>query len=145
MQSCLQEQHAVNNIASQLADRIVAAPHVDQSEWIAGTWELFEEFRAHFVRHIALEESDGYLSPVTDLRPSLLRQIQRLGNEHHQICQLMKSIAGDLAWISPEDHLLILDVRHRIRALLEYINHHESGENVITVKAFNEDLGSSGD
>jgi hypothetical protein len=95
------------------------------------------------VKHMALEESDGYMSAVRECRPALANEVERLKREHSEMMKIMDSIHGALHDLSPDDRLLMRDCCARIENLLSYIEHHDNEETLMVTSAFTRDLGAN--
>jgi hypothetical protein len=139
----IREEHAkVEELIEALRAQVAIVPKVRLAAWIAETRKRFDHFRAHLIRHMALEEADGYLSGVMERRPTLASEVDRLAHEHRELAEIMLSIHEQLARLSPDDPLVIRECGARIAALLGYVERHEGFENVLIVSAFSDDIGS---
>lgn len=139
----IREEHdKVRDVAGRLQERVAVVPRTNLSRWIQGTTEAFDHFRAHLVKHMALEEQDGYMVPVSEARPALAREVDRLAHEHTEVTRIMDSIHQALHELRPEDRLLMLDVCRRIQSLLEFVEHHEKDENLLVLSVYTTDIGT---
>jgi len=137
-----QEHHKVDELMSKLRERVMYVPVSREVKWIEGVKEAFEHFRAHMTKHMALEEHDGYMSAVTERRPALSKEVDRLAHEHDEVIKIMNAIHLVLEDMQPDDRLLMRDCCHRVQDLLAYIAHHENSENLMVMTAFTDDLGT---
>lgn len=138
----MRKEHAtVDELASALSQRVASVPRSNEQRWIDDARDAFEHFRAHMTKHIALEEQDGYMSAVTEYRPRLSDEIDRLKHEHHEILRLLDAIHELMAEIQPVDSLIIRDTCHRIQDVLRYVYHHNQSENLLVLSAFHDDIG----
>jgi hypothetical protein len=87
-----EEQEKISGITRQLLEKISVVPRTGHDRWLADVRTLFEHYRAHTIRHIALEEQDGYLSPVTEARPFLSKEVDRLHHEHQEMVRLIENV-----------------------------------------------------
>lgn len=135
------EHEKVNELMALLREKVAAAPQTNQQKWIEGARRAFEHLRAHHIKHIALEEQDGYMATVVQRRPAVEREVERLAHEHGELRTIMDRIHDELDALRPEDHLLIRDCCARVHNLLSYVEHHENAENLLVLTAFTDDLG----
>lgn len=139
----IQKEHEkVDALIAALRAQVAAVPKAGLSTWIGDTQRQFEHLRAHLIRHMALEESDGYLVEVIERRPTLSKEVDRLEHEHREMAKIMESVHQVLSSVTPEDPLLLEDCCSRIRALLGYVERHEDFENLLVTSVFSRDIGS---
>ncbi|MCB9855117.1 MAG: hemerythrin domain-containing protein [Phycisphaerales bacterium] len=139
----MREEHGkVDELATVLSERVAHVPRANQQRWIESAREAFEHFRAHMHRHIAMEERDGYMSAVVEIRPRLSDEVERLKREHRQILKLLNAVHDLCEDVEPADSLIIRDVCHRVQDILRYVEHHNQSENVLVISAFSEDIGT---
>jgi len=136
------EHEKIAGLSARLQERVAVVPRANQTRWIADVTAAFEHFRAHLVRHQALEEEGGYMLGVVELRPALSREVERLAHEHLEIDHIMADIQRQLEDLKPDDNLRIRDACRRIQNLLLYLEHHEHEENLLVVSVFLNDLGT---
>ncbi len=136
------EYDNVHELVAVLRAKISIEPRAHQQEWIEEVRRRFEHLRAHFVKHVALEEHEGYLKSVTARRPTLSPQVDKLRSEHNQIVRMMNDIHASLGHTGPDDHLLIADCRHRIEMLLSHLSQHEDRENLLITYVLTQDIGT---
>lgn len=136
------EHEKVREVATRLQEKVAIVPRTNHAKWIQEAREAFDHLRAHMIKHMALEEQDGYMATVVELRPALSREVDRLSHEHAELMQIMDSIHEDLHELRGEDHLLILDSCRRIQNLLHYLEHHEKDENLLLLSTFSNDVGT---
>ena len=140
----LQSEHEqVNVLSDRLRECIAVVPRTGLGPWIIDIRNHFEHFRAHMLRHIALEEDKGYLRVVLERRPTLAPRVQRLAHEHQELMQLIDNLHRSLTDLTNEDRLLAQDCCRRIGDLLNLVEHHEIGENDLVGFVFTEDIGTS--
>ena len=137
-----EEHRVVEELAGVLSQRVAHVPRANQQRWIEAAREAFEHFRAHMTKHIAMEERDGYMSAVVEIRPRLSDEVERLKREHRQILRLLNAVHDLCEDVGPEDSLIIRDVCHRVQDILRYVEHHNQSENVLVLSAFHDDIGT---
>ena len=130
-------------LRANLGDRVAIAPQTNQQRLIEQVRQAFEHLRAHCLKHMALEEQDGYMLAVVHRRPALTHEVERLAHEHGEMQQILERIHNELELLKPDDRLVIHDCCARIRDVMGYIEHHESAENLLVFSAFTDDLGTT--
>lgn len=136
-----QEHRKTAELSRKLREALAAQPPGGSDEWLNGLRSLFEHFRAHLVRHIALEEEGGYLKPVVDARPTLTRHVEALRDQHAQFQVLMEGILHTLSRLRPDQDVMMRDAKNRITSLLECVEDHDQQENQIVLWVLNTDIG----
>ena len=139
-----EEQDKVREISARMQEKVAVAPRTNQQKWIEGLRESFDHLRAHQVKHMALEERDGYMVPVVNRRPALAREVDRLAHEHREMRRILDGIHEELCRLQSGDALLIRDCCRRIGDLVSYIEQHDADENRLLLTAFTEDIGTEG-
>lgn len=117
-------------------------PRTNHAAWIEECRSVYAAFRDHVLKHMALEEVDGYLSVVVEKRPGLSCEVERLQREHQSLSHLIDSLSDAIVALTPEEPLRIRDCCHRIRDLIAYIRHHEQDENMLVLSAFTDEIGT---
>ncbi len=136
------EHQKVADLSAEIRDHIVWVPYAALQGWLKELTARFEKLRAHLQKHMALEEKGGYLSNVLELRPTLSDAVAQLRNEHRQMSILMDGICVLLSKMTPNDPLLAREACKRIMNLLNYVEHHNSQENLIVLSVFTDDIGT---
>lgn len=137
-----QEHDKVRDLSNELQGEVAVVPRANLGAWIQKVRDRFEHFRGHLTKHMALEEREGYLPVVTQHRPTLAPEVDRLLHEHVEVVRIMEDIHHALAELKPEDGLLIRDCCARIGSLLSYVAHHEDLENNLVSAALTQDIGT---
>ncbi len=141
--SWMQTEHAkVERLADRLKEWVAIIPRAGTQSWLEETRTRFEPLRAHLIKHMAMEEKEGYLVSVGERRPTLTPNADRLQHEHHELSRIMNGIHHDLRDLKPDDLLLIRDCCLRITNLLGYVEHHEEAENMLITFVFTQDIGA---
>ncbi len=136
------EHEKVNELADALLERVAVVPRSNLGSWIKDTQKRFDHFRAHMVKHMALEECEGYMLFVLERRPGLAPQVDKLKHEHAELGKIMDDVHHAVAELGPEDRLRVRDCCHRIQELLSYIEHHENAETMLVTFVFTHDIGT---
>jgi hypothetical protein len=139
---CREEHLKVEILTNRLREWVAVVPRTNLGSWIKETQDRFEHLRAHMIKHVALEENEGYMVGVIERRPTLAPEVDRLKHEHSELAQIMDGIHKAVQDLSPEDRLLIRDCCRRIENLIHYIDHHEDDENMLVTFVFTHDIGT---
>lgn len=137
-----EEQAALERVLDDLRRETAVIPRHNISPWIDRVRGRFEHFRAHMIKHMALEEDEGYLIPVLQKRPALTETVERLHHEHGELMRLMDDVYASLADVSARDRLRVRDFCDRAGSLLSYIEHHEHEENLLLLDGVTRDFGT---
>lgn len=136
------ESNVVDELSRRVCKAAACIPTENLSGWLDDLRSHFERFRAHYQKHMALEEGGGYLAPILEQRPELTGEVEHLRVEHREIGVLMKAIYDELCALTPDQPLTVLDCCRRIQNLMEIINHHTDRENLIFSLAFSRNAGT---
>ena len=133
----MEEEHAVvDRLARGLREWVAVVPRTNFAHWIDGAKQRFEHFRAHLVRHFSQEEREGYIKYVSELRPALGVEIDRLVHEHSQMVGLLDAMHRDMQSLSASDRMLVGDLCRRMEHFLGLLEHHEHEEHVLISFAY---------
>ncbi len=139
----MREEHdEVEDLIATLRKEIASVPRANLDAWLARTRDLFAHFRAHLLKHMALEVQDGYMPAVRERRPTLSKEVARLEHEHGEMTRIMDSVHRALAAVSPHDRLVIRECCQRIGNLLTEVQRHEADENMMVMSVFTRDIGT---
>lgn len=139
----LHEEHkTIKGLISNLIPVVAVIPEVHRDAWIDTLRFQFGRLRTHIKNHMDAEESDGFMEPVLERRPTLSKEVEHLKQEHREIVTWLDQIWNELHVITPEDRLLIEDTCHRIRHLISALEHHEEHEELLVSFVFSQDIGS---
>lgn len=136
------EYERVHELANRLREHIVSRPRGELTLWLKELSLRYDHFAAHVLRHLELEEEDGYLLPVLEQRPTLARQVEILRHEHDEIKQLIKNVGEAVHALKSSDSLLIRDCCTRIQVLLGHVERHGEHENHMVLYVFTQDMGT---
>lgn len=136
-----EERERVEALMNRLRSEVAVVPRAGRDNWIRKVHQAFEHLRAHLIRHMLLEERDGYMSMVIERRPALSPEVERLRHEHEEFRVLLDEVYATLERLHPDDNLLVRDCCNRIHNLISYVEHHENDENLMVTYVFTHDLG----
>ena len=137
------EHEKVEELANGLREKTAVVPRANLQAWTKEVCERFDHFRAHLIKHMALEEQDGYLPAVVKRRPALSVEVDRLQHEHQELLRIMESLHRAVHELTAKDRLLARDCCRRIDLLLSYVDQHEDLENNLVTLAFTQDIGTN--
>lgn len=138
------EHEALHDLNRVIKEHIAQMPEVGLGEWKRGLRLAFERLRAHLERNFAAKEEGGYLSVVTDKRPTLSPQVEAIRSEHEQILQICTWIIQELDQADPEHKLLLEDICARIERLTVVGDEHDRREVMLTMAVCSMDQGGRG-
>ena len=139
----MQREHKkVEVLVNSLREEIAVIPKVNVESWLDRLRDRYDHFRAHVVKHMALEEKDGYLAEVLERRPTLHDGVERLKREHGELTRMLASIHQALQDVGGDDRILIRDCCRRIEHMLADAERHENEENLMVLSVFSQDIGT---
>ncbi|MFH1746667.1 MAG: hemerythrin domain-containing protein [Planctomycetota bacterium] len=137
------ESGRVRELSANLREHIIAVPSGSREIWLQELVQRFEHFTAHFQRMMIIEEEDGYLLPVIEVRPTLAKQVELLQREHHELRHLTEELQRTVKSLKPDENLLIRDCCTRLQIFLGHVDRHEQHENHIVLYTLSQDIGAS--
>ncbi|MCO6436813.1 MAG: hemerythrin domain-containing protein [Phycisphaerae bacterium] len=140
--SMREEHDRVDELANSVRQITAVIHWANFQSWLGELRQRFEHLRAHLVQHMALEERDGYFLPVLERRPGLAPQVEALRKEHEEMMRILDNVHQAVLALQATDRLLVRDCCIRINALLGFLEHHESAENILISTVFTHDIGT---
>jgi iron-sulfur cluster repair protein YtfE (RIC family) len=137
------ESVRVRDLGNQMREHISTIPSRNRKPWLTELAQRFDHLTAHLQRMMAIEEEDGYLTPVIDNRPGLASQVELLRHEHDELRCLTENLGTTVHNLKPEDNLIIADTCMRIQTYLGHVQRHEEHENHIVLYTLTEDIGTT--
>ena len=138
------EHQALHELNRVIKEHMAQRPDVGLGDWLKGLKLAFERLRVHLERNFSAQEQGGYLSVVTEKRPSLASQVEAIRGEHEQILKMCSDIINDLEQTPPDHKLIINDICARIDRLMTVGDEHERREVMLTMAVCSMDLGGKG-
>lgn len=139
----LREEHLqVEALADRLRQTVAVVPRVATPVWLNELRDRLGHFRAHMIKHMAMEEEGGYMAEVLERRPGLALRVGALQHQHRQVRRLLDDLHQLLGEMAADQLLLAQDCGRRIDSLLDTIQRHEDAENDLVQFVFTEDLGT---
>jgi hypothetical protein len=137
------ESVRIRDLANELREHMSTVPGRDRKPWLAELAVRFDHLTVHLQRMMAIEEEDGYLTPVIEHRPALAGAVELLRHEHDELRCLTENLTATVHNLRPEDNLIISDTCTRIQIYLGHVQRHEEHENHIVLYTLTEDIGST--
>jgi hemerythrin-like domain-containing protein len=117
-----------------------AAPGRER-EWNEQVGERLRAVIAALRAHACSAEAEDGLFAEIDLRPTLLRRVERLRQEHADLVQQSEALAQRISHCNDGDARDCHDIRQRAAWLLTALRHHQAVENDLVFESFYTDLG----
>jgi iron-sulfur cluster repair protein YtfE (RIC family) len=137
-----EEHRCVEELIARLGERVADMPRVNIDGWLKELRDDFERFRAHLLKHFALEEEGGYLNAVREVQPALDKDIQGLMRQHREVGHLLTDVFHEVSQVQADMPLRIRDTCCRIRNLIEILQQHEDIENRLVSQVLTRDVGT---
>ncbi len=137
------EHKAVTTLIDKVKPMVAMSPTTYRGDWLLGLRRDFGRLRAHLKQHMAAEESEGFMRPVLELRPTLSPEVDRLKKEHSEMLSWLDLIWAELEMIKPDDKLLVQDVCLRIQNLIAAVERHKEHEELLVTFVFSQDIGTA--
>jgi hemerythrin-like domain-containing protein len=129
-------------LMAELEKLVSALPKQDCGDWLDALRFHFGRFRAHLKSCFRAEETDGFMAPVLEIRPTLAREVEQLKNDHRELSQSLDEIERTTTELRPSDMMPIEDVCHRIERLIASVKRHAEREELLVMSVFNQDIGT---
>ncbi|HMQ16006.1 MAG TPA: hemerythrin domain-containing protein [Phycisphaerae bacterium] len=136
------EHQVVAELSRIIREHLAVVPEQSRGAWLDGFRAAFTRLRTHLQESLAARETNGYLEDVTQRRPTLSGQVERLRAEHPQLLHMAARIHDELQSVTPEQGLLLGDLAARTLRFLAINGQHDQRENMITLFACSQDIGA---
>jgi hemerythrin-like domain-containing protein len=103
-----------------------------------------QSLRRHLERVMGLEEEDGYMSSVRELKPNLYDRAANLRLEHQEFRRTLEELTPALDKVNPRDDARFEEVCCDLTAFLARIDRHDKQETQLLQQAFYDDIGGEG-
>ncbi len=138
------ESGILQELLTQLSRAARALTSEQNETWLTTLRDEFTRFRAHIHKEMALQAAGGgFLSEVTDRRPTLSREAERVENEYAQIVRLADDLHRSVSSLKLGERVIIEDVQRRIRFLVDEIGEVQEQRNLLVTLAFSLDIGAA--
>jgi hemerythrin-like domain-containing protein len=135
------ESLKVHDLANQLREHIITIPTGSRTAWLEELCKRFDHFTAHVRRMMSIEEEDGYLLPVVEVRPSLSKQVEMLRREHDELRELTDDLSKRVKSLKADHNLLLRDTCTRLQIYMGHVQRHEEHENHMVLYTLTQDIG----
>jgi len=133
-----QQHQELKREIARLQERASNRPaDVSDERWREAAIEEVAKLRACLRKHFALEEAGGYLDPVTEKRPPLMRNVHQLLAQHGEILHELDRIEAACRKKSP-----IADTTVIVFNALALLREHEASEAELVQAVLNDDIGT---
>ena len=103
-----------------------------------------QSLRRHLERVMNLEEEDGYMVVVGEVKPNLYQQALSLRKEHRELRDSLARIVPKLERITPRDEEPFNEACSSLAALLDRIDRHDRQETELLQTALYDEIGGEG-
>jgi hypothetical protein len=138
----LDAHHQLDVDISRLRQVIDASVEPDPALWCGQCRDQFQRFHTALRRHIDMEEADGFLKPVRQLRPTLTPQVDQLFEEHRAMIVTCEQLENDFRNCSVLSQADALSLQKRTIMLLQELERHEHVENAMVQEVLTRDIGT---
>jgi hemerythrin-like domain-containing protein len=142
---CLMEHQIMQHVKDAL--RITLAwdvRSVGLARKVSSVQFTMQSLRRHLDRVMNLEEEDGYMNAVRELKPNLYDRAANLRLEHQEFRRTLDYLMPALDKVSPRDNASFQEVCAELCAFLNRIDRHDKQETDLLQAAFYDDIGGEG-
>lgn len=104
----------------------------------------FHSLSRHLERVMTLEEEDGYMISVRELKPNLYDRAASLRSEHQEFRGTLHRLLPALESTNPHDEAKFTEICGELEAFLTRIDRHDKQETELLQTAFYDDIGGEG-
>lgn len=144
-EQCLIEHRTLGHIKEALrlaVDWQVGAPGLPRK--LATVRFMAQSFRRHIERLMNLEEKDGYMEVVSQLKPNLVDQARRLRDEHDVFRSTLARLLPRLESASDTHAAEIASICDDLHSLLHGVDIHDARETALLQEVMLQDDGGEG-
>lgn len=141
---CLMEHQILHHVKDAL--RITLSwetSSVGLARKISSVQFTLQSLRRHLERVMSLEEEDGYMSIVGDMKPNLQNRAAKLRSDHREIRESVARVVPALERAG-QDELRFDEACQDLLLLLDRIDRHDKQETELLQAAFYDDVGGEG-
>ncbi len=136
-----EEHERLREITAGLKDAITRPPGRDPGEWLDTVRARFEQFRAHLIKRIALEEMGGFLNIVVERNPSLAKQVEHLRETHKELIEMAGEAMSELRDLPADNTDALRQAVLLVRMALSEVEFQEKAETLLVSFVFTQDTG----
>ena len=139
------EQETLGHVVSALRTTIGwESGEGDFSRKLSSLRFVCESFQRHVKRLFRLEQAEGYMTEVLDIRPELSDEVRALRAEHLEFRKGVRGILARLAEVEPNDQATFSKINEDLVALLDRLEKHHRKEIRLLQEALLRDAGGEG-
>lgn len=140
-EEAFKESETLRNLFRDLDDTFVAAGAGD-GPTLATSRDLLEELQTHLEKHFEIEERGGYLAEALQAAPRFTKKAETLKDQHPEFrTQLTELI--ELTSTEDDPRAAFQELLEKFHAFTNALWQHESAENEILQRAFEEDVAAA--
>jgi len=133
----IQQEHETLRSDLGHVHSVLENPGVSRGELLAQLKHLRTALSDHFWN----EENEGFFTEVTALAPRLVPQAHELCAEHQEMMHRASELVRFAAAGAPSE-LWRMELKSRFQAFGKQLMHHESEENSLLQRSFQQDIGA---
>ena len=119
-------------------------PSVGLPRKLSSVQFTLQSFQRHLERKMSLEEQDGYMVMVAEMKPNMHFRVERLEREHDTFRSTMRHLLPVVEALNEYQSEEFEHVCDEIATLLERIDHHDAEEIELLQEALLMDEGGEG-
>ena len=119
-------------------------PDTGLSRKVSSVRFTFQSFQRHLERLLDLEEQDGYMVLVAEMKPNMFTQVERLEKDHAEFRTALHELMPEVEAVNEYQSEEFEEVCDEIRALLEKIDRHDEEEIDLLQESMLMDEGGEG-
>ena len=142
---CLMEHQILQHVKDAL--RITLSWDTDAvglARKVSSVQFTMQSLRRHLDRVMSLEEEDGYMSSVRELKPNLYDRAANLRLEHQEFRRTLECLMPALEKVNPRDNERFAEVCCDLTTFLTRIDRHDKLETALLQASFYDDIGGEG-
>jgi hemerythrin-like domain-containing protein len=120
------------------------APVVSMPRKLSSLQFTIKSFKRHLERVISIEEENGYMHEVVDVKPYLQNRIERLERDHNAFRSHLRKLTSELNDIKEWEEPRFDQVCEELRDLLDDVDRHDLGEVELLQESLLMDDGGEG-
>ena len=144
-EQCLIEHRTLAHVKAALRlalDWQVGAPGLPRK--VATVRFMAQSFRRHIERLMSLEEKDGYMDVVRQIKPNLVDQARRLRGEHDVFRSMLARLLPRIETVSDTNAEEISSICDDLQSLLHGVDIHDARETALLQDVVMQDDGGEG-
>jgi hypothetical protein len=144
-EQCLIEHRTLGHVKAALRLALewqVGAPGLPRK--VATVRFTAQSFRRHLERLMNLEEKDGYMAIVGELKPNLVDQARRLRDEHDVFRATLARLLPQIEQVADDQPVQVESLCDDLGCLLDGVDIHDARETALLQEVMLQDDGGEG-